>query len=230
MAMSLKDKLAAQMATNNQEMKRAKEEIKKPVLTQTPKPETKAAEPKTEKTTVTQTVNKSTVKPETTTVPEKEEIIKKEPKQTSNISFESWTNQTYKELEAIASDDERIYKPITVDVDNWKYIDEMAKSLSSNNPRKITHNEYIELLIKNEVDEFNSLSDKEKDIVQATVNLNKRTNKTKTVGLRANYWNAFDQLCIIHGHCPKCDMINLIIDKDIAKKHPKVAAITKISL
>lgn len=236
MAMSLKDKLASQLNTNNEEMQKAKESSKAPV----PKAESKNEDApkivKQEKETVTEPkpvqktvkAEKNTATPETKTKPD----VNPQPKATSKsskVSFETWTNQTIEKIDSISSDDERVYKPITVDIDNWKYIDEVARSLSTT-ARKITHNEYIELLIKKEVDEFNSLSEKEKDIVQATVDLKQRTNKTKTVGLRINYWNAFDQLCIIHGHCPKCDMINLLIEKDIEENHPKKAAITKISL
>ncbi|SEB04513.1 hypothetical protein SAMN02910384_03197 [Pseudobutyrivibrio sp. ACV-2] len=238
MAMSLKDKLASQLNTNNEEMQKAKESAKAPAS----KPEEKKVEAqkketvKQEKKTVTESkpVQKTVKAEKTAAAPEPKTKAEVTPKPkaistSSKMSFETWTTQTIEKIDAISSDDERIYRPITVDIDNWKYIDEVARSLSTA-ARKITHNEYIELLIKKEVDEFNSLSEKEKDIVQATVDLKHRTNKTKTVGLRFNYWNAFDQLCIIHGHCPKCDMINLLIEKDIEENHPKKAAITKISL
>ena len=236
MAMSLKDKLASQLNANNEEMQKAKEEAKKP----SPKPISQAQtveEPKAEKTPKKTAVEKTatTSKPAQTTAkktPEQPRETKTTPaqvKSSSSKSFDSWVNQTYSELDEIYSDDEREYKPITVDIDNWKYIDETARTIS-NTGRKITHNEYIELLIKKEVDEFNALSQKEKDIVQATVFLKNRTNKTKTVGLRPNYWNAFNQLCIIHGHCSKCDLMNLLIEKDIDREHPKAAAITKITL
>ena len=237
MAVSLKDKLASQLNTNNAEMKKAQEIAK----TSVPKPAAVKEEPKKEsvkkepKPTVenkpVQNTVKAEKKAESTEIKNepKEKTVPVETSNTSKMKFETWFNQTLSEIDEISTGDERVYKPITVDVENWKYVDDMAKLLSVPT-RKITHNEYIELLIKREVDEFNSLSDKEKDIVQATVYLKSRTNKTKTVGLRANYWNAFDQLCIIHGHCPKCDLINLLIEKDIEKGHPKKAAIKKISL
>lgn len=236
MAMSLKDKLASQLSTNNQEMQKAKETAKGAAPKAVAKPEPKKEEVKQEKKTVeeskpvkkTVSTEKTTATPEAKANPEPKSP-QKTPSTSSKMSFEAWTNQTISKIDEISSADERVYKPITVDINNWKYIDEVARSLSTA-ARKITHNEYIELLIKKEVDEFNSLSDKEKDVVQATVDLKHRTNKTKTVGLRLNYWNAFDQLCIIHGHCPKCDMINLLIEKDIEENHPKKAAITKISL
>lgn len=236
MAMSLKEQLAAQLQSNNQEMEKAKAEVKKPVATKPSTPAPKAEEKKVEKKTVN-TVKPSVEKTEKNTVAKTEKKVevkpqetKKESKPASAKAHEAWVNQTDKELNEIASDDERVYRPITVDVENWRYVDEMARTLSSDLGRKVTHNDYVELLIKKEVDEYNSLSEKEKNIVQATVSLKKRTNKTKTIGLRENYWNAFDQLCIIHGHCPKCNMINLLIDKDIAKDHPKAVALNKIIL
>lgn len=232
MAMSLKDKIQGQLNTNNQEMLKAKEAAMTPEVKPSAKTTDKPQQTEENKTVaaVQKTVptEKKTVKTETKAVnqPKPEKIIKKP---ATKNEFESWVNQTIADIDNIASDAEREYKPITVDVANWKFIDEIAKTLSTP-ARKITHNEYIELLIKKEVDEFNSLSEKEKDIVQATVDMKKRTNKTKTVGLRVNYWNAFDQLCIIHGHCAKCDLINLLIEKDIERNHPTKAPITKIEL
>lgn len=143
--------------------------------------------------------------------------------------FENWKSEALEDIGEPADGIQLIYKPIAVDVEKWAYLDRMSKNLSDRD-RKITHNEYMAYMIRNAVAVYNGLSDEEREEALHYYYPGQVTNKAKTVGLEEAYWNALGLLRQAYGNCTMCDVINMIIDQDIAKAHPEKERVTKISL
>ena len=225
MALSLKEKLNAQMAENQ---KGYEESIDNKDKAENNKDSSN--NPQAKKVPETNPVEKAAEKP--TEKAASEEKKTKEPTSTNRttMSFSEWKTRVMHAAGDPDPDKKRIYKSIVVGVDNWEYVDEKAKELTDAS-RKFTHNEYMELLIKDAVSRFNGLSDEER--AEARVmgyDSKKHINKAKLVGMEEKYWDALDQLRMAYRGMTKCDLLNYIIDEDVAKGHPHREEVTKITL
>lgn len=246
MALSLKEKLNAQMAENQKGYEESidnkeKAENKKDLAhnPQTKKaPETNPVEKTPESTQEKPTKNASSKEKKTIAgqidVKEKpqDKVLNKESTHANStkISFSEWKTRVMHAAGEPDPEKKRIYKSIVVGVDNWEYVDEKAKELTDAS-RKFTHNEYMELLIKDAVSKFNGLNDEER--AEARVmgyDSKKHINKAKLVGMEEKYWVALDQLRMAYRGMTKCDLLNYIIDEDVAKAHPHREEVTKITL
>lgn len=242
MALSLKEKLNAQMAENQKGYEESidnkdkaennKDSSNNPQAKKVPEtnPVEKAAEKPTEKAASEEKKTNTSQ----TEVKEKSQgkVLTKEPTSTNRttMSFSEWKTRVMHAAGDPDPDKKRIYKSIVVGVDNWEYVDEKAKELTDAS-RKFTHNEYMELLIKDAVSRFNGLSDEER--AEARVmgyDSKKHINKAKLVGMEEKYWDALDQLRMAYRGMTKCDLLNYIIDEDVAKGHPHREEVTKITL
>lgn len=235
MSLSLKEKLDAQMAQNQKGYeesvdKKEKSEGKKNHSGQGLEKKEPVEKSETKKTAQNE---KTEIKGEKESSDNKQNmVLPKESTSTNNpsMSFTEWKKRVMYAAGDPDPDKKRIYKSIVVGVDNWEYVDEKAKELTDAS-RKFTHNEYMELLIKDAVSRFNSLNDKERTEARVMgYDSKKHINKAKLVGMEEKYWDALDQLRMAYRGMTKCDLLNYIIDEDVAKGHPHREEVTKIML